>query len=982
MMPQQSGRSLLNEALSPTGRQILNDFFEASAGSRSMKASPVSYTFQTLPLLTEVTCLSRQVCDVLHLTVNLHGSVIVSKILQKKSSSKDVLDMENMGLIRKDDVLVSINKRPVDDMDDAHAWLQDMPLPLTLVFSRNVVRKNTLGEYSLDDLRRHAEHNRCRLLERHSPSDVAQMLHMMIQFTNSDGSYRLLKDFILDAEAFFLPTSSSTTSLTSSFDTVKGYIHKIHEFMAGEEEAKKKRWLEDKAARAKRLESMQRQLKVLEAKLAAAQQGESMDLRSLVDQLKQDVEQSKQLHYLPACEGFTLRFGTGGVYAGVGDVWISSYHTSFTIETQRSAPQVLLRLTPLSDTGLKIRAMNFKVYTEGRMLVPTFQVDEINLEVQFSAEIPLVFDAGCWRVQADALDIHFASVKYYERAAQSNVPNKTHDSVMKTFLNRIVPSVVEDAAASFLCAEVGGLLLDGRAKVRLSGDVHIEGRNLNVFDASLGSSGTSDDEAADARALVGCTPAQGDLLLKLYKLFVPKSKKLSHLSIRELVEYGVRMRQSPSVRALLASCWQVAVHVCSDGGDDGALDFIQLMDKVEQVEGYPVDVSFGFHSTNIRVDLCEAAAATYTALERILRQKMTSSPERKQELETRLQALDSAYNDVNVLLSTVASRVDELVVLVSGGLPAGIHSQLSFEATEMTCKGPWQASFDIPLTTKKDEPPPPPTDTPKTKTRAVVAHDQGDLVVHYFVQSPGDIDEQEVQVRVQDASFKVLLDVPTEAQLGGHRLTAMELKLDTGAAPPNVSLSMGDFAKCAISCKRLAFCSPMWTVVKLLGKYNPGLVVDYLESPFFAFSLNFFTSLQVTPEQMYWTLNSASLSESLVSYVTHRVCVSQLLRDMSKKESETTTHATDHHAAADDVDKQRFNRSQSTMPDAAAAVGRPGGPLMRQDTFFGDDDPRRRNMFTLDKNGAAISTTTHAADDEPLREPLVEVSGEDDAYYF
>ncbi|CAK4078661.1 unnamed protein product [Aphanomyces euteiches] len=974
--------SFLHEALSPSGRDVLNEFFQANAGSKS---SPANHTFQTLPLITDVVCTSRRVSEVVSLTVNIHGAIIVSKIAPPTLNKKHpVSEMENIDLIRKDDILLSINQRPVDNLDEAQEWMQELPLPLTLVFSRAVVRKNTLGEYTLDDLRRHAEHNRSRLLERNSPADVAQILRIMIEFTQSEGSYRMLKDFIGEAEAFLMPLTPPT-SLTDSFDTVKRYILQMHEYMATEEAGKKKRWLEDKHARAKRLESMQRQLKVLEAKLVSstAAQAKSthvsqeyLDLRSLVDQLRLDVEQSKQLHYLPECEGFTLRFGTNGVYAGVSDVWISSYHTSFTIETQRSAPQVVLRLTPLSDTGLKIRAMNFKVFSEGRMmLVPTFHVDEINIEVQFAADIPLSWDAVTgWRVDAEALHINFSSLKYYERQTQSNLHGKTHDSVMKTFLNKIVPSVVQEAAASVLCGEVGALLVDGRAKVRLSGDLHIEGRNLEVFDAALGSESSS-DVANEARSLVGCTQTEGDVLFKLYKLFVAKTTKkkdsthLPHLSIRELVEYGVRMRQSPSVRALLGACWQLAIQLIDE---QSSLVFTSLMDKVAQMETYPVDISLGFHSTNIRIDLCEATAAAYTAMDRILRHKLTTRVELKQEIEEELTALEETYNQVNVWLSTVASRIDELVVLVSGGLPAGFDSKLSFEASEMTCKGPWQANLDIPLTDLSVPPPPPQPSTSNTKTRTVISQDKGDLVVSQFVQGEGDEQEHELQVRIQDAAFKVLLDFPAEAQVGGQRLEAMEFKLETtGAEKPNVSLSMGDFAKCAISCKRLAFCAPMWTVVKLLGNaIKSHVVLDYLRSPYFAFSLNFFTSLQVTPEQMYWTLNSASLSDSHVSYVTHRICVSQLLRDMSKKEAEAFDDAT--------KERERLNRSQSTMVvDGAAPSKR--GMLARQDTFFGDDDPRHHNMFQLEKLDAEVDEV------EPLQEPVLDPTppkDSDESYYF
>ncbi|RHY19201.1 hypothetical protein DYB25_002280 [Aphanomyces astaci] len=1050
-----TGHSLLSEALSPSGRQVLNEFIEASAGTRSStKGSPVNYTFQTLPLLTEVTCHSRHIVDVLRLTVSLHGSVIVSKVYPRKQPSAltspkcsaasfpSSIDMDNLGLIRPDDTLVSINLRPVDDIDDALNWLAGLPLPLTLV--------NTLGEYTLDDLRRHAEHNRSRLLTRHVPADVAQMLHMMIELTNSGGSYRMLKDFIADADEFFLPTSLSSSSLTTSFDTVSRYIHQMHAFMAADDTNKRKQWAEDKQVRGKRLESMQKQLKLLETKLTAQAKATStnvsqeyVDLRTLVDQLRLDIDHSKQMHYLPPCEGFTLRFGTAGVYVGVGDVWVSSYHTSFTIETQPHAPQILLRLTPLSESGLKIRAMNFKVYSEGRyMLVPTFHVDEMNIQVHFSADIPLVYDAaGGWRVQPDALQLNFSSLKYYERQTQSNVHGNAHDSVMKTFLNRIIPSVVQDAIPSILCPEVGALLVDGRAKVRLSGDLHVEGRNLAVFDAPLGApstrlgSGQEEEEegaAAEARELVGCSVAQGDLLFKLHKQFVQvsattstKSKsnssntQLPHLAIRDLVEYGVRLRHAPAVRALLTACWQLAIHLLtpddeeqSDYDGEPTLDFAKLMANVAQMETYPVDISLGLHSTNIRLDLCEVAAAAYTAMDRILRQNLAKAkPAKAVDIELELSALEATYNQVNVWLSTVASRVDELVVMVNGGLPAGFDSKFSFEATDLSCKGPWQASFAIPLT-----PPPsswsssslPPAKNMPTNTaaRTAISHDNGELVVSYFVPDM-EGGESELQVRVQEAAFRVLLEVPPPNEddpvVSTNNIQAMELKMDTTAAP-SVSLSMGEFAKCAISCKRVALCSPMMALMATLvghGWIEPVLLLDYLKSPFFAFSLRFFTSIQVTPEQMYWTLNSASLSDTAVSFVTHRLCVSQLLRDLNAKSTmdaesmgrnlvdASSSHRGTHHPSLSvtgrGVQQQQqsaatMNRSQSSV---VAMPGKDNGHrpgLARQDTFLGDRDPRRHNMFELNEQ------------DEPMQEPAVvdssmairaaEGASDDDLYSF
>ncbi|OQR90072.1 hypothetical protein ACHHYP_05834 [Achlya hypogyna] len=991
---QTSGRSLLHEALSPSGRRVLDEFFQANAGEKA----PKSVDLQSLPLLTEVFVKSRKVLDVLQLRGSRHDMILVTNVLQKTPNAVDVFDLRNMGLIRRDDVLVSINTAPVTDVPAVMEALATLPLPITLVFSRTLVRKNTLGEYSVEEMMRHIEHLESRLLTKYDAHDAAVMLTMMVRFTGLQGSYTSVTDFIHDAEALVMPKPLAAVP-ANAFDVVRQYVSVIHEYMGAEDDVRKKRWYDDKSARAKRIDAMQKQLKVLEAKLEATTAAlasspelqasragaDHAELRNLVETLRADVERSKQLHYLPAVEGFTLRFGTGGVYVGVGDVWMSSYHTSFSIETQRTAPHVVLRLTPLSETGLKIRATNFKVYSEGR--IPTFHCDEINIEAQFTAAIPLVFDAfGGWRVDRSDLDVSFGSLKYYERQANSAVRGKANDSVLKLFLNRILPAVVEDAAVNFFSSEIGALFQAGRAKVRLTGDLHLEGRSLEVFDASLGA---ADDAAADeARGLLGLSPTHGEALFKLYKLFVlgPGSslkKKLfagadalPHLSVRELLEYAARVRRQPDVRHLLAACWQTALRLLL-GSDDG-IDFSAVLDALGEVESYPVDVSLGLHSTNIRVDLCEGAAAAYASIERTLRQKLAARPEMKAQIERELEALEEGYNGVNLMLSQVASRVDEVAVLVSGGLPAGFDSALSFEATELSAKGPWQASVAVPLSD--------PTAAFEARvaappTRTVVRADDGDLVVSQFVTTDGA--EHEIQVRVQDAAFKVLLDLPPN---DGNRsspslFVPLTLALAT-ASSPTVSLTMGEYAKCLMQAKRVAFCSPVWPLLALArgdadaASAPAEMLLAYVSSPFFAFSLRFFTSLQVTPEQMYWTLNSASLSETNVSYVTHRICLAQLLRDLGTLEwGQTRSVVTDD---AEEAARKAKARAASRMPQRqqsmrpSRSLGAAKRVLKSQKSFFGADDPREHNMFQVAPDGAALPPVH---EEEP---PSVE----DDPFYF
>ncbi|EQC37070.1 hypothetical protein SDRG_05297 [Saprolegnia diclina VS20] len=993
-----SGRSLLNEALSPTGRRVLNDFFQANAGAKDT-TKPRGIDLQSLPLLTEVFVKSRAALDVLQLRADRHDIILVTNVLQKKADAVDVLDLRNMGLIRRDDVLVSINTEPVPDVAAAYTALKELPLPITLVFSRSLVRKNTLGEYSVEDVMRHVEHNQSRLLEKYDAHDAAVMLSMMVRFTGLQGSYTLLREFIMDAENLLMPKPFAVLP-PNAFDVVRQYVQVIHEYMGSEDDARKKRWYDDKSSRSRRIESMQKQLKVLDAKLDAttsalaaspelqATRGgaDYAELRNLVENLRADVERSKQMHYLPSVEGFTLRFGTGGVYVGVGDVWMASYQTSFSIETQRAAPHVVLRLTPLSDTGLQIRATNFKVYSEGR--IPTFHCDELNIEALFTASIPLVFDdLTGWRVDKNDLDVSFNSLKYYERQANSSVRGKANDSVLKLFLNRVLPSVVEEAAVNFFSSEMGVLFKEGRAKVRLTGDLRLEGRPLSVFDASL--SATDDAHADEARTLLSLTPAQGEALYKLYKVFVltpaatlkqkifSSDAALSYLSMRELIEYVQRLRRQPNVRYLLAACWQTALRLLSPSDE---VDFLSLLESVGEIESYPVDVSLGLHSTNIRVDLCEGAAAAYASIERQLRQKLSSRPEMKTQIEAEITTLEEGYNSVNLLLSKVASRVDEVALLLSGGLPAGFDSDLSFEATEVTCKGPWQATVPVPLTDPEEA-----FEARVTApTRTVVKADDGDLIVSQFVA--GDDGEHEIQVRVQDAAFQVLVQAPDngEGSASSSSFVPLTLALNTASPTPTLSLEMGDNTKCAIQLKRLAFCSPMWPVLRYLHAEALGaaisgksdLLLAYVSSPFFAFSLRFFTSLQVTPEHMYWTLNSASLSESNVSFITHRICLAQLLRDLGALEwGQVHGGETD-----EDVNRKAKARAASRMAplkrhDSIQPSRNKKRSLKSQKSFLGDEDPRAQNMFQVAPDGASLPPVHE-------EEPTALESVEDDPYYF
>ncbi|OQS06241.1 hypothetical protein THRCLA_01716 [Thraustotheca clavata] len=1013
-----SGRSLLNEALSPSGRRILNEFFEANAGAKDT-TKPIGVDLSKLPLLTEVFCKSRRVLDILQLRLNRHDIILVSNVLQKKGHAVDVFDLRNMGLIRRDDVLVSINQEPVPDVPTAFQLLKDLPLPITLVFSRTLVRKNTLGEYKVEDIMRHIEYNQSRLLEKYDAHDAAVMLNMMIRFTGLQGSYTHLREFIMDAENLLMPKPYAAIP-SNAFDVVRQYVQIIHDYMASEDETRKKRWADEKSSRFKRIEAMQKQLKFLDSKLEAStalmaaspelQSGRGWtdytELRSVVDNLRADVERSKQLHYLPASEGYTLRFGTNGVYIGLGDIWMSSYHTSFSIETQRTAPHVVLRLTPLSDSGLKIRATNFKVYSEGR--IPTFHCDEINIEVQFNADIPLTFDALTgWSVNKETLDVSFSSLKYYERQNNSAIQGKANDSVLKMFLNRVLPSVVEEAAVNFFSSEIGVLFKEGRAKVRLTGDIHLEGRPLSVFDASIGAKSPEDSSEADeARALLSLTEAQGDILFKLYKLFVSPSstnilkKKifsndtLPHLSIRDLIEYAQHIRRQPNVRHLLAACWQTAIRLLSPN-DDGSLDFLGLLETVEEIESYPVDVSLAFHSTNIRVDLCEGAAAAYASIERTLRQKLASRPEMKQQIEKELEVLETGYNNINLLLSKVASRVDEVAVLLSGGLPAGFDSLLSFEATELMCKGPWQASIPIPLSNPEEAFTARVSENPK---RTVIKADDGDLIVSQVVRNAQGDEDEEVQIRVHDAAFKVLMNMPDDDGQGRPSYTSfvpLTLAINT-AGSPSISMTTGEFAKCSLEIKRVAFCSPMWSVMSMLNENQKDqvksaqaeILSDYVNSPFFAFSLRFFTSLQVTPEQMYWTLNSASLSETNVSYITHRICLSQLLRDLGTLEwgqqqqplSDDSVEEIQGRKAkarkASKMTRTPLKRVESMKPSRSLGAKR---GLTSQKSFFGEDDPRMQNMFSVEPDGTAPFLPLKKVTLDPVHE---EQNVEDDPYYF
>jgi len=195
------GRSLLGEALSPSGRQVLNEFFQASGSTMNLLSmDPDESAFQSnLPLLTDVKCTSRSaILEALQLQHSAHGVLIVANIKSNHRNTyrKDIDGLENIHLIKKGDVLVSVNQQFVTDVEDAEDLIENEKMPLHLVFSRVVVRKNTLGEYDANDIMRHLEHDSSKLLTKYDLNDAAEMVHVFIDLSNSKDSYQLLREFI------------------------------------------------------------------------------------------------------------------------------------------------------------------------------------------------------------------------------------------------------------------------------------------------------------------------------------------------------------------------------------------------------------------------------------------------------------------------------------------------------------------------------------------------------------------------------------------------------------------------------------------------------------------------------------------------------------------------------------------------------------------------------------------------------------------
>ncbi|DAZ94368.1 TPA: hypothetical protein N0F65_001102 [Lagenidium giganteum] len=795
------------------------------------------------------------------------------------------------------DVLMAIN----DNMDalvsvertlDA---LERAPLPTTLMFRRKRIEKRTLGEYTKDDIIHELQVTDNSLAKLHGVDDAAALVKACIQVLDDDKTELPLMSYVRRVEQMVCPTVG-VDNTAQRLEEITLLMDQVHTYVENDTKATLRKWNAVKASTVKRIDVLVQQRSAIDKKLDKMRAqpallhpenhgiwGEYIELRHLSTQLKDTIEETKRAHFLPAWENYSLRFGSDGVYVGVGDVWISSFHAKFTIETRSQAPHVFFHLSTPSSSGLKLRATNFKLATEGRL--PSFQCDELNLEAQLVAEIPFVFDpiAG-WSVPDEDLDVKLQSLNYYERQAHSTKKGKDHDTMMKMFINRLLPTVVRYAAQQLFCVELGPLLVSRNAQMMLSGEIRIHGRPLGLYDAPLNTPrpGHSDDPLAEeARDLVALSEDEADVLLQVLhsvealrhkKRLLPGGDDARHLSIRRLTAYFDQFKNMPNVRRLMAELWQQQLQlltgatngaegssVSASGASFAATPFSTILQNMEHINQYPVDVSVSILDMTCRLDLCEAAATYYTCLQRIIRQKMDSAnvsvrltnldslKDGTAYLENQLAQLDEYYDHVSRMLAYLTSNVDEFGVILRGGIPSGFMSNLFLEAHDLICKGPCTGSVEIPL-----------TDLTKLPTRAdlmnaadttpsftTMTHEKGAFVLSKFLYAASrDTDDEDalathsnngndhdvatqgddentlhrrLRVSVKNTSVRVVFEVPATATplTVGQSFVPFSFSLATSEhEPPMIRLETGPYSKCQYKAEKVSVSGGVWQFLK------------------------------------------------------------------------------------------------------------------------------------------------------------------------
>ncbi|KAJ8578033.1 hypothetical protein ON010_g1171 [Phytophthora cinnamomi] len=650
-------------------------------------------------------------------------------------------------MCKLEDVLVGVNgqMRRFSTLEMAQMTLASVEIPVELTFRRVVVVKETLGEYTDKHIARYLVLQDSLLSSVRGVQEAALLVQACIEVFGESKSTVPLEDYIDHVEQVVFPSlgilsDNAVRDRKNRLEQIKQVMETVHQRVDARKKKQVKAWNAAKSSNYRRIEILARQRASIKERLEKMRENkkelrpenhtlwsEYIELRHLFTQLSENVEKSKQEHYLPDFEGYSLRFGSDGIYVGVGDIWIPSFHAKFSIETRSTAPHLTLNISTPSAHGLKIRVMNFTLATEGRL--PSFHCDELNVEAQLVADIPLVFDSiSGWTVPQEELDVKLMSFVYYERDINSTKRGKDHDTIMKMFINRMLPSVVRDAAQRLFCVELGPLIQRREAQVVLSGEIKISGRKLAVYDAALNTSNTeakrvSDQVSEMAREIMAISDDEAEVLFSIFKTFIDthnNNKTLfgkvetPRLCIRNLISYFEQFHQAPHLKALASELWGQSIQLLSSASDSpsrrdpgSSSVFTPIIDTIEQIKEYPVDVSISLVDVTFRLDLCEGASTYYMALQRIIRRSMDTSSVGVANLaelrdgtylQNKLARLDDRYEKATKLLSYVTTNVDVLGVIFRGVLPSGFMSRLFVEARDFSGKGPCAGSVTIPLT--------------------------------------------------------------------------------------------------------------------------------------------------------------------------------------------------------------------------------------------------------------------------------------------
>lgn len=984
------GKDLLNDALSPLSRKSLHGLRREEQGGvpnsplrRRSVVQEAAVWAQDSENFVQVECSSRPFGLLLALN---RDKVIVQGFTPRDRSTGAPGIVERSRLVLPGDVLIAVNDESVDipSVQEAEMLLAAAVLPVALTFRRVAPVRATLSQYSIAEIERQLTLSDSALLEPRSAREAALLVQACIEVLGNGQESTPLAHYIARVEQQALaPVRSEDRheAKQQRLEQVKQVMSAVHERVRARRKEQVDQWNASKSSQLKRIEVLEQQRSSINAKLAKMRERrddlhpenpglwqEYIELRHLSGQLDETVEKAKQQHYLPDFEEYSLRFGSDGVYVGVGDIWIPSFHAKFTVETRSTAPHLFFHLSTPSAHGLKLRAKNFTLATEGRL--PSFHCDELNVEAQLIADIPLNFDhVGGWQVPQGGLDVKLMSFVYYERQANSTKRGTDHDTMMRLFINRLLPTVVRHAVQALLCVELGPLIERRDAQVILTGEIRIHGKPLGIYDAALNtisaatsaaspSSGKTRDTNAKsqdvselAREMLGISTEEADVLYTIFKSYAdtraPKRSLFTktespRFCIRNMIGYFDQFNAVPHLKALACELWGQSVQLATPIATprsrftNTSSPFGIIVDTLDRVKDYPVDVSISLVDVTFRLDLCEAGATFYTTLQRIIRQKMDSTSVGLSNfqdlrdgtyLENKLSSLDKQFNAWNRFLSYVTSNVDELGVIFRGGIPSGVLSKMFIEIHDLAAKGPCGGAVSIPLTdlavlsSPEGLPLSKPTE-PEDAAIVTRSHENGSLVFSRFFRDDllqrddGGIDggaaaaeilpRDRIKVSVKNTAARILFEVPSDLSrlTPGDTLVpfALSVVTDDPGSPPMVRVETGEFAKCQYKADKISISGHLEQFVaraeeelqasagdEVDQSTKPGdaesasrgtVWDDYLESPFFSVKFHFFTSCQVTREHLYWSIRSASLTEPKVVQLKHRLCLSELLQDL------------------------------------------------------------------------------------------------------